>query len=77
MLYAGLVITLSQEVALAQRGLHYLASQAHLDLGKQEKQWISAVLEAPDDAACRQFHAEASAQAGIEYIDVVSIYFHE
>lgn len=73
----GLVLTLSDDPALANAALAELAAAGPFTVGEACGPCRPAVLEAADPRAARDWHEWAAALAGVEAVEVVFVHWDE
>lgn len=72
----GLLVTLTpQSRAKCEAIARQLAGRAELSIGELNDRWLPVAMEAADDAHARELHDWIGAQAGVEFVDVVSVSF--
>ena len=74
----GLLVTLSPESIPEREAIvRRLGERCELTVGELTGRWLPVAMEATDDAHAREIHDWMGAQAGVEFVDVVSVSFDD
>lgn len=74
---SGLVLTLSDDAALAEQAVASLRARPEFTPGERNDRWLPVALEAADDAESRAAHDWLNRLPGVDFVDVVYVNFSE
>lgn len=74
---SGLILTLSDDVELAEQAVSSVSTRPEFLPGERNARWLPVAMEARDDAASRDLHDWLNALPGVDFVDVVYVNFDE
>jgi hypothetical protein len=74
---AGLVVTLTQELAVMQRTLERLRAASPLTLGEPYEQFVPLAMEVEGPSHARQWHEWVASLDGVRGVEVVFVHWDE
>jgi hypothetical protein len=77
MIISGLLLTLSEDVRLAESAEATLRARPEFTLADRSQRWLPVVIEVEDVRASRDLHDWLDALPGVDFVDVVQVNFEE
>lgn len=73
----GLMVTLSENSASAEKAQEAMRQRAGLELGEAQGRWLPLVADTHDDGEARDVHGWLESLPGVDQVSVILVGFNE